>query len=129
MRSLSTTGRSPERKTMINIVEKTLSLIPKGKINAISLSRLATLTGQTNRTVKQIVLKARESGEPICSSQYGYYMPSTLEEAIEYYEAQMKRVSTSYGVLRTMKKYIEREGSREQWEELEHIACYYGMKV
>lgn len=114
---------------MINIVEKTLSLIPKGKINAISLSRLATLTGQTNRTVKQIVLKAREGGAPICSSQYGYYMPSTLEEAIEYYEAQMKRVSTSYGVLRTMKKYIEREGSREQWEELEHIACYYGMKV
>lgn len=95
--------------------------IPMGRNNAISSVRLANKTGLSPRELRKIVSSEREEGAAICSCSNGYYKPVSVNEALTYYCAQLKRVKSGNIALKSIRRYIECEGNREQWERLEQI--------
>ncbi|MGN0655624.1 MAG: hypothetical protein ACI4KR_02430 [Ruminiclostridium sp.] len=101
----------------MNIVE----LIPRGKQNAISSTRLVNRSGLSDRDLREAIFQARKSGAAICSSVHGYYMPNSVDEALEYFYAQRKRVITGNIALNSVRRYIDEEGNREQLERLERF--------
>lgn len=58
-----------------------VSLLSKGKENAIHMEELANILGVSTYTVKTLVKKARLEGELICSDADGYYIASNKGEA------------------------------------------------
>ena len=57
--------------------------IPYGKENAVSREYLANMTGLDDRTVRELIEKARKD-VPIISLKKGYYLPLVEEERRMY---------------------------------------------
>lgn len=51
-----------------------MGYIPKGNENAISNKELANRMNTDTRTVRHLIEIARQSGEPICSGDEGYWI-------------------------------------------------------
>lgn len=78
----------------MNIVD----IIPKGRDNAIKGDKLADMLGVDERTVRELVMKARNQGAVILNvggGNRGYFIP-VLPEEIDYvhkeYDAIMGRI-------------------------------------
>lgn len=95
--------------------------IPQGENNAVSINALSSVLGIDERTVRYCILKARQSGAPICSTEYGYYIPTTIDEALAYYKTQRRRIITGFSALKPIAKYIRDAGTAAQWAELETL--------
>ena len=54
--------------------------IPTGEANAISNRELAYRAGINERGVRKLVHEARIEGEPICSSDSGYWIAENIAE-------------------------------------------------
>lgn len=89
---------------------KISEFIPLGQENAISMKELAKITNSDNRTVRLLVQRAREAGEPICSTcnckQAGYYIPLSSDEAAIYLRQQQARIKTARKSLCGVLKFI-----------------------
>ena len=98
------------------------NFVPLGRDNAISCKKLAQKMDMSERDVQAAVLQARADGYPICSTPGdGYYMPVSVDEALAYYHAQLKRLRSGNVALMPVKELIRREATREQWHQLEEI--------
>ena len=76
-----------------------LEYIPVGKNNAVSRAYLRSVTGMTDRAVREAIQQVNESGVWLvcCENGTGYFKPETKEEAERYI-----RYSRSY--LRSLAK-------------------------
>ena len=96
-------------------------LIPLGAENAIPCRSLADRAGISQREVQEAVLQARANGVPICSGSRGYFLPRNAEEAFIYFCSQLNRLRSGSLCLRSVRDYIQRECSRDQWARLEQV--------
>lgn len=55
-------------------------LLPSGSERAVSLRRLADLTGLSTREVRRSIQRERLNGCPICEAGAGYFLAETDEE-------------------------------------------------
>lgn len=93
---------------------KIIDFIPVGRVNAISMRDLALAANVDERTVRELVHRARKNGAPICSDcdeSGGYYLPCNVDEARIYLHQQQARIKSANASLRGVKAYIKRNGS------------------
>lgn len=83
-----------------------MSVIPTGKRNATSMGNIALLLGCSKREVRARVNDARQAGHVICGDDYGYYIPSTANELIDYYYRVRRHLLTTKGVLDAVAKAL-----------------------
>ena len=63
-----------------------IDIIPEGKENAVSRSFLVSITGMTDRGIRDAIQALNESGTVLicCEAGKGYFRPKTVEEAERY---------------------------------------------
>lgn len=84
--------------------------IPVGRENALPMRDLAALLNVDERTIRQLVQRAREQGAPICSEwgdNGGYYMPADTYEARRYLRQQKARIRSARAALNGIIKYLQ----------------------
>ncbi|HAJ65731.1 MAG TPA: hypothetical protein DCM61_04010 [Clostridiales bacterium] len=75
--------RLPEKKHSMGGTEKQgsiTSLLPSGAERAVSLRRLAEITGLSEREVRRSIQRERMNGAAICEAGAGYFLAETDEE-------------------------------------------------
>lgn len=72
-----------------------LTLIPKGKNNAISMKYLAAMLHVNERETRKIITDLRMSGFVVIGDQSGYYLPTTKDEIRTYYRTVLARQRTT----------------------------------
>lgn len=89
--------------------------LSEGRENALSMADLALILNVKKRTVRTMILTARISGSPICSTcqgnRRGYFMPRNADEARIYLHEQTSRIRTSRAALHGVKKFIASGGA------------------
>lgn len=93
-----------------------VSLLPRGKENAISTSELINLSGCSSaRELQQIIAKERCAGAIICSgSKRGYWLPKDRKEVEEFCRTMDKRAKNIFNATKSAKRYLELpEGQQE----------------
>ena len=84
-----------------------LSVIPKGKKNAIHLEELASRLEITPRDTKAVIKAARKS-QIICSGQCGYWQPETKNECIAFVRMMDRQAKSRFVTIRHIKKELEK---------------------
>ena len=75
---LSASQDSTEKQTAQGLIS---SLLPSGSARAVSLRRLAEITGLSERETRRAIQRERLQGVPICSdNQHGYYLAASGAE-------------------------------------------------
>lgn len=109
---------SERRMTMyeeLNVTEDTLdeikqvvSLIPKGRDNAITGKQIRQLTGFSERIVRKYVSLARRD---ICilndQNGMGYYKPETKEEVERWVNQERARAKSIFWSMRGAREYLK----------------------
>ncbi|MBD5129227.1 MAG: hypothetical protein HDT43_04820 [Ruminococcaceae bacterium] len=90
--------------------------IPIGRNNSTPMKTLSKRLNKDPRTLRALVQREREKGEPICSNweQGGYYMPANEFEARIYYRQQRSRIKSAIAALNGVKKYLKGKGDNGQ---------------
>ena len=99
----------------INIVD----FIPVGSENSISRAELCRITGIDDRTVRDLIARARET-TCICNGQSergGYYLPETIDEANRFYAQERKRALSILKRLRGTKEFIRQEENKKMYNQ------------
>lgn len=86
-----------------------LRLIPTGEENAISMYDLAEILRTSERGVRRLITMARLSNNIICSTEAGYFIPSTYRELEKYYHITRTRLFTIVRCLKPVERVLERE--------------------
>lgn len=93
--------------------------IPYGKENAVSREYLANMTGLDDRTVRELIEKARKD-VPIISLKKGYYLPLVEEERQDVQRwliTQGKRGSAIFNSTEGAIKWLKEHPPRQmKWE-------------
>lgn len=95
---------------MIDIMD----FIPHGKRNAIPSRDLQALLHVDKRDLQRIIRNARLKGAVICGKidghKGGYFIPDSIEEAIEYICIEKKSIQSQKEALKPVEEYIKRGG-------------------
>lgn len=94
---------------------KLLEYIPVGRNNAINMRDLSEHLNIDPRTLRALIQRERERGEPICSDweRGGYFLPADEYEARIYYQQQRSRIRSARAALNGVIKYLR--GGRQHW--------------
>lgn len=84
-----------------------VSMLKKGKGNAISAAQLAAILETDKRTVCSEIEAARRNGALICSGNAGYYIPEKKAELQETYAIMRKRALSMLFTMKATKRAIE----------------------
>lgn len=91
--------------------KKFMDIIPTGKENAISGSKLACLLNCSERKVRKCIEYLRRDGVLICSTYDskggGYYIPRNSAETSEYFGRQLSRIGHIWAALSPFKRYLK----------------------
>lgn len=95
---------------------KILDYIPVGRNNAIAMRELSKRLNIDPRTLRALIQRERERGEPICSDweHGGYFIPANEYEARAYYRQQRSRVKSAKAALNGVIKYLKGGGGIER---------------
>lgn len=95
--------------------QKILKALKQGRENAITRKQLVKLTGYNDRAVRNIIADLRAEGVPVVSNTKtgGYYLPTTLEEANEYYNSMRSRAIKTFLSARATKQWIREHGQEQ----------------
>lgn len=95
---------------------KILDYIPVGRNNAIAMRELSERLNIDPRTLRALIQRERERGEPICSDweHGGYFIPANEYEARAYYRQQRSRVKSAKAALNGVIKYLRGGGGIER---------------
>lgn len=94
-------------------MEDLKSILPTGKLNAISARDLAVKLGVSDRVLRDIVTAERVKGVVICSSSVGYYLPGNRDEIREFCNFMEKGQSTHLLQSKALAEHWEKSrGSR-----------------
>ena len=92
-------------------MEDLKSILPTGKLNAISARDLAVKLGVSDRV--DIVTAERVKGVVICSSSAGYYLPGNRDEIREFCNFMEKRAKHSFIAIQSARRALgEVEGQQ-----------------
>lgn len=81
------------------------SLLPSGAERAVSLSRLADMTGLSTREVRRAIQRERLHGAPICSdNQHGYYLAASEVERAAFCRSMRGRALQILRAARAVEK-------------------------
>lgn len=89
-----------------------VSLIGKGKKNAVKRSDLLELFGGTDRQMRKVISYARLKGQRINNDQdgKGYYLPDDLDELVRQYAQMNRRAKTILAQMTALRREIESRG-------------------
>ena len=91
------------------LFERLLTIVPKGRENAIPQWYLASLLNLSVPQVKSLLCQARTEGYFIAGDLEGYYVPVTLDELHSYYrymyQGAMTRLRSLEAFRKTLKSY------------------------
>ena len=94
-------------------MEDLKSILPTGKLNAISARDLAVKLGVSDRVLRDIVTAERVKGVVICSSSAGYYLPDNRDEIREFCNFMEKRAKHSFIAIQSARRTLgEVEGQQ-----------------
>ena len=95
------------KEGLINIAD----YIPKGEKNAVSVDYLTTITGLSERKVREEIEYARKE-TCICNFQNGkgYFIAESIEEAKRFKKQETNRLMSIWKALRGTRKFIEENG-------------------
>lgn len=94
-------------------MEDLKSILPTGKLNAISARDLAVKLGVSDRVLMDIVTAERVKGVVICSSSAGYYLPDNRDEIREFCNFMEKRAKHSFIAIQSTRRALgEVEGQQ-----------------
>lgn len=80
----------------MNITEALIRNIPSFEDGGISMADLAAKMNLNPRDLRRLIADVRRSGHVICSTSYGYYLPSTLPELSAYARYMLSRIECSW---------------------------------
>lgn len=80
------------------------SLLPSGSERAVSLRRLADITGISTREVRRAIQRERLSGIPICEHGTGYFLAETEEERLQWCRSMRGRALQILRAARAVEK-------------------------
>ncbi len=90
-----------------------VKFIPFGKENAISRDKLAAKIGCTDRTMRDLVNKARKRVVIInLQDGDGYYRPTDedMEDVLRYKKQEENRATEVFGNLQPVREFIRKHG-------------------
>lgn len=89
-----------------------VSLLGRGKKNAVRRSALREQFGGTDRHMRKVIAYARLLGHRINNDQdgSGYYLPDKLEELTKQYKQMKRRAKTILAQMTAIRYEIERYG-------------------
>lgn len=87
-------------------MEDLKSILPTGKLNAISARDLAVKLGVSDRVLRDIVTAERVKGVVICSSSAGYYLPDNRDEIREFCNFMEKRAKHSFIAIQSARRAL-----------------------
>lgn len=92
--------------------ERLVSLLGRGKANAVSRSELLEMFGGKDRDMRKVIAYARLLGHRINNDQdgSGYYLPDRLEELTKQYKQMKRRAKTILAQMTAIRYEIERYG-------------------
>ncbi|MBQ9258174.1 MAG: hypothetical protein IJ181_13820 [Acidaminococcaceae bacterium] len=85
-------------------------LLPTGRGNAISMQKLADLTGSRPRQVRQAIFNLRTDGLIIAGDSNGYYIPADDQELISYYKTAKARGLATLASIQSARKALQQAG-------------------
>ena len=85
-----------------------ICLMPTGEKNAIRQSEIAELTGYNTREIRLIINSLRSEDYPICSGNYGYYMPESKEDIISTINRMSSQVDTLNQSIIHLRRSVDR---------------------
>lgn len=86
-------------------------ILPQGQQNAVPAVELAeTLNYSDVRTMQSDIREARESGQIICSSAKGYFLPADDSEVEQYIATLKNRALSTLRTLKTANEYLKKDG-------------------
>ena len=83
-------------------VKRIVSCMPTGRENAVPMRYIAVILNMSEREVRSTVNEARLAGHLIIGDDYGYYLPETDGELLDYYFRLRSHVNTTQSVLDTV---------------------------
>lgn len=88
----------------MNIVD----YIPVGSKNAISRQNLCTITGMSDRVVREAISQARRT-TCICNAQdgKGYYIPDSMKDAKRFLDQESARARSIFWSLKGARDFIK----------------------
>lgn len=96
----------------VNVSVDILSLIPVGRENAVTRKQLADQTGLNDRTVRELIEKARWTTAVInLQDGHGYYQPDAsdlgeIQDAKAYRRLMISRIASELVAVRTLDAFI-----------------------
>ena len=96
---------------MKNIEEMILTLIPKGRANAIHLGELCNRLKVSEHTIKCGVRALRKKGNPIVSDIEGYWITEDKQEIADFIIRMSKQATSRFSSIKALKSQCnETEG-------------------
>lgn len=80
-------------------VERIVSCMPMGRENAVPMRYIAVILNMSEREVRSAVNEARLAGHMIIGDDFGYYLPETDGELLDYYFRLRSHANTTQSVL------------------------------
>lgn len=87
-----------------------IDLLSEGEQHAITTRQLSKLLGWDSREITLYINALRRSGEVICSSDKGYYLPSCLYDVERFYSQMTSRQKEIEKAKQSAKAYILSHG-------------------
>ena len=99
--------------------KRILEYIPMGKKNAISVQRLAEISGARSEScLRSDVAELRKAGELICSSPAGYYKPETRAELDDFINRMEKHAIGVFQAIASARKAQQEMEGQQSFENL-----------
>ena len=87
-----------------------MSVLSEGEENAIKVEQLSKILNMNKREITICVSKLRQNGEVICSSNQGYFLPSSVDDVKHFYRQMTSRQREIEKAKQSAKRYIEAHG-------------------
>lgn len=87
-----------------------MSILSEGEENAVKVRQLSKILDLSGRDITICINALRRSGEVICSSCQGYFLPSTVDDVKRFYRQMTSRQREIEKAKQSAKRYIEAHG-------------------
>ncbi len=100
------------RAVTIDLIEMVPRLLRYGKENARTRREIVTESGYDDRTVREVIEKARDAGWLVCNDQdgSGYYLGWTTDEIERQYKRDQARALSILKRQKPFRRYLKSEG-------------------
>lgn len=98
---LSSSHDTTKKQTAQGLISSSL---PSGSARAVSLRRLAEMTGLSTREVRRAIQRERLQGIPICEAGAGYFLAGTADERCRWVRSMRGRARQILKAARAVEK-------------------------